>query len=242
MTACGDPHSDSPPPFTTNQVFSPSTNTAPSPAQNALSANSSTNDHIRLAEPQSHAFGLRDALHKSSSGDYAGALKLVDDIIKNDPANIPAYTVRGSIHSKMKSWDLAKEDYDSILQLDSNNTIAHFNLYEIEFMQKKYADARPGFVSLEHDLIWGDLASYKVFLCDLFGGHEEVAQGELATFDKTADEPSYYYANAAWFLFRQRPDDARPWLDSAAGIYAPEKASLYTSSLEELGYLPLPRK
>jgi hypothetical protein len=126
--------------------------------------------------------------------------------------------------------------------LNSNYTIAHFNLNEIVFMQKKYEDARPGFVSLEKDIIWGDLATYKVFLCDLFGGHEEAAQSELASFDKASDEPSYYYANAAWFLFQKRPDDARPWLDSAAGIYAPEKGSLYTSSLEELGYLPLPPK
>ncbi len=51
---------------------------------------------------------------------------------------------------------------------------------------------------------------------------------------------SYYFANLAWSLVHQKPDDARSWLDSALRIYPPDKFNLYVRNLNELGYLPLP--
>jgi hypothetical protein len=41
-------------------------------------------------------------------------------------------------------------------------------------------------------------------------------------------------------LYNKKTDDARSWLDSAARIYSTEKNHTYLSTLEELGYLPLP--
>jgi hypothetical protein len=42
----------------------------------------------------------------------------------------------------------------------------------------------PAFVALEKDPDMGDFASYKVFLCDLFGGHEDAASKELDAFNE----------------------------------------------------------
>ena len=94
--------------------------------------------------------------------------------------------------------------------------------------------------ALESDPDMGDLASYKIFLCDLFGGHEDVAKKELDAFNATGSKPSYYYSNAAWSLFHKNTEDARSWLVSALRIYPAQKNEFYQSSLKDLGYLPLP--
>jgi hypothetical protein len=107
-------------------------------------------------------------------------------------------------------------------------------------MQKAYDDAHSGFISLEKDPEWGDLAAYKVFLCDLFGGHEDLAQSELNAFNKVESNPSYYYSNAAWDLFHKRPESAMSWLNAAARIYPHKKVFFYSATLIEFGYLPLP--
>jgi hypothetical protein len=108
-------------------------------------------------------------------------------------------------------------------------------------MQKQYDVARPGFVALENDPDMGDFASYKVFLCDLFGGHPDVAKKELDAFDDVMGNPSYYFSNAAWSLVHKNTEEARSWLLSASRIYPPQKNVYYAQSLRDLGYLPLPQ-
>ncbi|MCE0496672.1 MAG: tetratricopeptide repeat protein [Methylacidiphilales bacterium] len=168
------------------------------------------------------------------------ALAKANAAVQAAPQNANAYELRGTIYVEKKLWDLAAKDYQTALQFDVKNTQLKFNLAEIEFMQKKYAAARPGFVALEQDPDMGDISSYKAFLCDLFGGHEDVAAKELAAFNQVGANASYYFANVAWSLYHHKTEDARGWLSSAVAIYAPNKARLYASSLINLGYLPLP--
>jgi hypothetical protein len=119
--------------------------------------------------------------------------------------------------------------------------VIKFDQAELKFMQKKYDDARPGFVGLQSDKDFGDFATYKVFLCDLFGAHQEVAAKELDALNQVGGNPSYYFGNAAWDLVHHKTNEASDWLRSAARIYAnaPAKIAQYTTSLRDLGYLPI---
>jgi Tfp pilus assembly protein PilF len=168
------------------------------------------------------------------------ALDKANAALQASPSNSAAYGLRGSIYAEKKLWNQAEKDYETALKLDAKNVQVKFNLAEIEFMQKKYDDARPGFAALGQDADMGDLATYKIFLCDLFGGHEGVAAKELDAFNQVGSNASYYFGNAAWSLYHQKTEDARGWLMSAAKIYAPNKFRLYASSLLNLGYMPLP--
>jgi Tfp pilus assembly protein PilF len=168
------------------------------------------------------------------------ALEKVNAALQAAPQNPIAYGLRANIYGDKKLWDQAEKDYQTAIQLDGKNAKLKFNLAAIEFLQKKYDVARPGFIALEQDQNVGDLATYKVFLCDLFGGHENVAAGELDAFNQVGSNASYYFANAAWSLYHKKTEDARGWLQSAGNIYAPQKFNLYASSLIALGYLPLP--
>jgi hypothetical protein len=89
----------------------------------------------------------------------------------------------------------------------------------------------------------GDFATYKVFLCDLFAGHEDVAKAELDAFNKKGEGAGYYFANAAWALYHKDIEKGRYWLEYAASIYEsvnPKKFTNYGESLRYFGYLPLP--
>jgi tetratricopeptide (TPR) repeat protein len=168
------------------------------------------------------------------------ALEKVNAALKLAPQSSGIYELRGNIYTVKKMWDPAQKDYLTVLQLDATNVQAKFNMAEIQFMQKKYDSARPGFVALMQDANIGDLAAYKVFLCDLLGGHDDAATRELDIFNQTGLNPSYYFGNIAWSTFHHKTEEARGWVRSAASIYSVSKYKLYATSLTDLGYLPLP--
>jgi hypothetical protein len=197
--------------------------------------------HYSDANPDpTNAQLLKDASKLSSDKKYDEALAKVNTFLQTYPNNIYAHSMRGYIFSQQNKWDDAEKEFNAMLQVDPKNATAKFNLSELKFMQKKYDDARPGFLLLEKDPDIADLAAYKVFLCDMLAGHTHIATEELAVFDDAGGNPSYYLSHVAWELYNKRPEEARHWLESAVRIYYPYKIQTYVSSLEELGYLPLP--
>jgi Flp pilus assembly protein TadD len=183
---------------------------------------------------------LKQAYALLTKQDFDGALQLTDEAVKNNPKSFAALTLRGMIYSQKKQWTSAEADFNSALALDTTNLVVKFNLGEIRFVQKDYDTARARFLPLTKDPVMGDFAQYKVFLCDLFGGHEDLAKKELDVFNAAETHPSYYFGNAAWDLYHKNIEDARGWLTSAGNIYLPSKNQFYASSLRDLGYLPLP--
>jgi tetratricopeptide (TPR) repeat protein len=179
---------------------------------------------------------IESAITKMSTNDVDGALNDLTQALKLNPTSTGAYVLRASIYCQKKQWPQAEADFTTAAKIAPTNTVLQFNLVEVHFMQK-----RPGFVALEKDPDMGDFASYKVFLCDLLGGHEDVAKKELDTFNDAMGNPSYYFANAAWSLVHNKVEDARSWLLSASRIYPPRKNAYYSQSLRDLGYLPLPQ-
>ncbi|HUB68725.1 MAG TPA: tetratricopeptide repeat protein [Candidatus Methylacidiphilales bacterium] len=182
---------------------------------------------------------LRQAYLLLAQKQPSAALDKMNAAVQIAPQNPAVYALRGTIYVEQKLLDPAQKDFEMALQLDSSNTQIKFDLAEIQFMRKKYDVARADFAALTQDPDLADIASYKVFLCDLFGGHEDAATKELDAFNQAGRNASYYFANVAWSLYHHKTDDATSWLESAANIYPPAKCLLYATSLYDLGYLPL---
>jgi len=216
----------------------PASAPAPAPAANSV-----------LTGPGEGAQKLiADAMRKMNSNDVDGALSSLSQAIKLNPNATGAYVLRASIYCQKKQWAQAEDDFKTAAKIAPTNIVLKFNLVEVKFMQGLYDVARPGFVNLtkDPDVIKNspemvDFAAYKVFLCDLLGGHLAQAQKELDVFNDAMGNPSYYFSNAAWDLVHKKDiDDAREWLLSASRIYTPEKNAYYAQSLRTLGYLPIP--
>jgi len=126
--------------------------------------------------------------------------------------------------------------------MDPGNDGVRYDLADLKFKQKQFDDARAAFVPLQDnkDPELSDLIKYKIFICDLFAGHDDVAAKELDAFNQVGSNPSYYFGNAAWDLVHKKTDDAKGWLLSATQIYPVRKHLLYASILKQMGYLPLP--
>ena len=166
-------------------------------------------------------------------------LARVNAAIRLYPNNADAYIVRGNIYSEQKMWSEAQRDYEKAQTLSPHSAAAAINLAELQFRQKQYDQARTSFLALEGDKDMGDLASYMVFLSDLYAAHDAAAAQELAAFNASGENASYYFGNIAWDLFHQNIQGARDYLQSAQAIYPPGKIRLYESNLVETGYLPL---
>jgi tetratricopeptide (TPR) repeat protein len=208
---------------------------APAPSPAALPPPSP----VAVPDPPGTA-EVRASFDLLSKGKVDDALAQVNAAIQLAPQNSDAYGMRGSIYTEKKQWDLAQQDFQKVLELRPNDVSARFNLSEVKFRQKQYDDARVGFAALAKDVQLGDLAAYKMFLCDLYGGHADAADKELAVFNQAGGNPSYYFGNAAYSLYHKNTEDGRGWLISAVQIYSQNKVNLYAASLKDLGYLPLP--
>jgi tetratricopeptide (TPR) repeat protein len=220
-------------PIARAQQMPPSPATPSGTAQPLTSGPTSTSD----ASTQM----VKDAMALMDKNDLDGAIAKLSKAIELNPHASGPYVLRASLYCQKKLWTQAEADFTTASQLAPTNVVLKFNIIEVKFMQKQYDAARPGYLALINDPDMGDFAAYKVFLCDLAGGHLDVAQKELDAFNKVGGNPSYYYANAAWDIAHKKFDDAHGWLSSASDIYPPRKNAYYAEGLIYLGYLPLPK-
>jgi Tfp pilus assembly protein PilF len=222
-------------------LISPAVQAQQSDSTNATPATPDlTTTNAATASPTGNLALLIDARKRYTAKDDDGSLKDLQQVLAADPKNIDAYMLRGAIYTRKKQWPQAQADFNAALQLHPENMIAKYNVAEVQFMQKNYDAARPQFVALLGNSEVGDIGTYKVFLCDLLGGHEDVAAKELEVMNQKAENPSYFFSNAAWSLYHKNIEDGRSWLTSALHIYPAAKNNFYALTLQDLGYLPLP--
>jgi tetratricopeptide (TPR) repeat protein len=193
--------------------------------------------HAATIGPDDSQFAYKEIQHLEQEGKYDEALAKANAAVEADPKKITPYVLRGHIYSEMNQLDKADADFLTILQIDPNNFPAQFNRCEIKLSKKDYDGARDGFTSLEKNPDWGDLAAYKVFVCDLFAGHELASRSELETFNRLETHASYFYANATWSFYHKQPQEGQSFIDSAQRIYPRKTVYFYSSTLVDLGYI-----
>jgi len=189
-------------------------------------------------DPASQA--IAEAMIAMNKNDVDGAIAKLTEAIAANPKVSSSYVLRASAYYQKKDYTKAEADFKSALAIEPKNVVIQFNIPEMEFLQKHYDVARTGYATLTSDQQMGDLAAYKVFLCDLLQGHEAQAQKERDAFDTVRRAPSFYFANAAWDLSHKKNDDARGWLVSVTTIFPSSKITYYAMPLKDLGWLPIP--
>ena len=218
----------------------PGTNSAPSPSSIIPAISPAATNNVTAAAPPTLPGKLKEALDLLVGGQIDQALASVNQALAMDQKSLRGYLIRGEIYTIKEQWDLAQKDYETAGQIDPRDVVVKFNLADLKFRKKEYDPAREAFVAIENDPDYGDLSSYKVFLCDLQAGREDVANKELSAFEEAASKPSYFFSHVAWSAAHHKTEDARGWLDSALKIYSATKINLYATTLKNLGYLPLP--
>jgi hypothetical protein len=195
------------------------------------SAEPTTNAPTKPPAESSAVEKLIDAAsHDVDAGNLETAARESTSALELDPKNLVALDLRGTIYIQEKLWDRAERDYATLDKI-SPDPAYKYKLGQIRYLEKDYDNARPRFAALENDPRLGDLATYKVFLCDLLGSHEAIANRDLNALPPASSKPSFYYVRAAWDLYHNQRPAANQLFAEADHLFSSTINGLYLEAL-----------
>jgi tetratricopeptide (TPR) repeat protein len=177
------------------------------------------------------------------AGNYTEALKQLDAIDTRKPDLAASQNLRGVVYMRQGLYDKAEAALSEARGLDPKFWNARFNLAEIPFLKKDWADARKRFQELltsnaaELQGEAAQLIQYKILLTYLLEGNDTMVDSILAKFELSPDTPAVHYANAAISLQGQNIPDAKNWMSAAEKNFSPQLNKLFAESLYEIGWL-----
>ncbi len=183
------------------------------------------------------------AFRAFDSNDFPEALKELDALDARQPDLAESQNLRGVIMMRQGIYDKAEAALHEALRIDSRFWNARFNLAEIPFLKKDWAEARNRFqelISSNASELQGEatqLIQYKILLTYLLEGKENMVDSILAKFELSPDTPAVHYANAAIALQQNKTKEAKDWMAQAEKSFSPQLNKLFAESLYEVGWL-----
>ena len=179
-------------------------------------------------------------------GDFATALKLIDEADKADANKPVTLNLRGEILMQQQQFDQAEAAFKKAARLDPKLREAQYNLAQIPFRKKDYAKAQERFEALYNRMPGGDknqaaeLIKFKIYMTLLLQGKESRAHAMMEEFQFTGDTPALYYAQAAWEYKHNSPEKAADWTGSADKIYSPALNTVFADAFYDVGWMQRP--
>src|ERR1700694_376525 len=186
------------------------------------------------------------AFRAFDANNFPEALKELDAIDARQPDLAESQNLRGVIMMRQGIYDKAEAALREALRIDSKFWNARFNLAEIPFLRKDWAEARNRFqelLSSNASELQGEatqLIQYKILLTYLLEGKENMVDSILAKFELSPDTPAVHYANAALALQHKNAKEAKDWMVAAEKNFSPQLNKLFAESLYEVGWLEKP--
>ena len=183
------------------------------------------------------------AFRAFDGNNFPDALKELDAIDARQPDLAESQNLRGVIMMRQGIYDKAEAALREALRIDSKFWNARFNLAEIPFLKKDWAEARNRFqelLSSNASELQGEatqLIQYKILLTYLLEGKENMVDSLLAKFELSPDTPAVHYANAAIALQQDKTKEAKDWMAQAEKNFSPQLNKLFAESLYEVGWL-----
>src|ERR1700730_14888821 len=186
------------------------------------------------------------AFREFDANNFSEALKDLDAIDARQPDLAESQNLRGVILMRQGIYDKAETALMEALRIDPKFWNARFNLAEIPFLKKDWADARKHFqellssnaAELEGDA--SQLIQYKILLTYLLENKENMVDSILAKFELSPDTPAVHYANAAIALQHKNSKEAKDWMVAAEKNFSPQLNKLFVESLYEVDWLEKP--
>src|SRR4051812_25501237 len=197
-----------------------------------------------VAPSKAELEGMYDKAFREFDGNnFAEALKQLDAIDARQPDLAESQNLRGVILMREGIYDKAEAALHEALRIDPKFWNARFNLAEIPFLKKDWAEARNRFqelLSSNVSELQGDAAQliqYKILLTYLLENKENMVDSILAKFELSPETPAVHYANAAIALQHKNVKEAKDWMTAAEKNFSPQLNKLFAESLYEVGWL-----
>jgi Flp pilus assembly protein TadD len=186
------------------------------------------------------------AFREFSAANYDQALKELDAIDTRQPDLAESQNLRGVILMRQAQYDQAETALQKALATDPKFWNARFNLAEIPFLRKDWAEARKRFEALLQGNgaeLQGDasqLIQYKILLTYLLEGKDNMVDSILAKFELTPDTPAVTYSNAAIAFQHKNEKEAKDLIAAADKKFSPALNKLFAESFYEVGWMQKP--
>src|SRR6266542_581872 len=206
-------------------------------AANSFAADNVAPTKAELEEMYNAAYRAFDAKK------FSEALKQLDAIDARQPDLAASKNLRGVILMRQGNYDKAEAALQEAARIDPKFWNARFNLAEIPFLKKDWAEARNRFQQLlsrsESDLASEalQLIQYKILLTYLLEGKENMVDSMLAKLELSRDTPAVDYVKAAVALQHKNQKEAKDWMAVAEKNFSPQLNKLFAESLYEVGWL-----
>ncbi len=180
------------------------------------------------------------------AGKFPEALKQLDAIDARQPDLAASRNLRGVILMRQGNYDQAEAALTEASKIDPKFWNARFNLAEIPFLKKDWAEARKRFEQLlstgQSDLAKeaSQLIQYKILLTYLMEGKSNMVDSILAKLELSPDTPAVDYVKAAVALQQKNEAEAKDWISAAEKNYSPQLNKLFAESLYEVGWMEKP--
>ena len=186
------------------------------------------------------------AFREFDANNFPQALKELDAIDARQPDLAASQNLRGVILMRQGIYDKAEVALLEAARIDPKFWNARFNLAEIPFLKKDWAEARKRFEKLlsssQSDLASeaSQLIQYKILLTYLLEGKENMVDSILAKLELSPDTPAVDYVKAAVALQHKNGKEAKDWTAAAEKNFSPQLNKLFAESLYEVGWLEKP--
>src|SRR5438477_7703129 len=186
---------------------------------------------------------FEQALQAYEQRDFDSAARLAEQADTAEPNQPQILNLRGAILLEQQKYDEAERFFKQTLKADPKFREAQFNLADVPFRNKDYAEARDRFQALLKETPGGDknqaaqLINFRIFLTYLLEGKDSRAQKLMEQFQFSGDTPALYYAEAAWEFKHDNADKANDWITSARKIYPSASNAQYAAGFYDLGWL-----
>lgn len=180
----------------------------------------------------------RDSLHvvmaDFEAKKYDAALAKLTDLEKQMPDDPFILNLLGAIHTKKKDFANARKYFDRSLEKQPDFFPAKFNLGELLFLERQYAESLAFFRQMQRVDPTNELLQFKVFLCAFQLDDNEGTAAALKKIRYPGDTPAWYYAQAAWEAKKGDKKKAREYVASARAIFN-TKTALFDETFRDIG-------
>ena len=177
---------------------------------------------------------VQAALSDFDAKNYDAALTKLQAVNAKTPDDAFVQNLLGAAYTKKKDYVAAQICFDKALQKQPDFFPAKFNVGELLFLQRRYAEALRYFQQMQERDPQNELLQFKVFLCQLQLGDNEQAAKALKTIKYPGDTPAWYYGQAAWASKHGDNKNASEYITRAQSIFG-QKTALFDETFKDLG-------
>ena len=177
-----------------------------------------------------------EAMREFTANKFDKARELLEAADKAAPDNPAILNFLGAVWTKQDDYPKAQSYFEKALAITPSFFPARFNLGEILFLQKKYAESYSHFKDMYALSPDNELLVFKLVLCELFLDQTDAAQERMNGMIFPGKTPAWYYTHAAWELKVGSKGKGRDYVKTAQTLYD-KNTSLYDETLKDAGLL-----